>query len=81
MWEARGGFKASPSSIYIYTYINTYIYIIKKKFVKPVQHTLRGFYVFCFFFSHKKFKKPVKGTKRELKLVFRSDIKKIQHDA
>ena len=80
-------FKASPSSqhqhctdeaqkaetvlsavISIYLYI--YIYIIKKKYIKPVQHTLKGFRVFL----HNKFRKPVKGKNRELRLVFLTDI-------
>ena len=45
-------------------------FIIKMKFIKPVQHTLKGFRVFL----HNKFRKPVKGKNRELRLVFLTDI-------
>ena len=50
--------------------LQLYIYIYKKKFIKPVQHALKGFRVFL----HNKFRKPVKGKNRELRLVFLTDI-------
>ena len=59
-----------PKQYCLQLVIYIYIYIIKKKFIKPVQHTLKGFRVFL----HNKFRKPVKGKNRELRLVFLTDI-------